>query len=66
MSSLQQVRTTNKKMYYGYLKDFFEEPVNFQNYVNFELGAIFDKQHTIISVTFLKKNTAFIVYAMKI
>ena len=66
MSSLKQVRIVNKKSHQLYLKDFFEEPVNFQNYLNFELGTLFDEKRTIISVTFLKKKTAVIVYAMKI
>jgi hypothetical protein len=66
MSFLKQVRIITKKDHQYYLKDFGEEPLSFQGYVNFELGLLLDEQHTIVSVNFLKKKTVIIVYAMKI
>lgn len=66
MRNLQQVRIITKQDHEYYLKDFDEEPKSFQCYVNLELGLLYDEKHTIISVTFLKKKTVIIVYAMKI
>lgn len=47
------------------MKDFGEEPKSFQEYINLELGLLFDEKHTIISVDFLKKKTVVIVYEIK-
>ncbi|WP_299059196.1 hypothetical protein [uncultured Polaribacter sp.] len=66
MKNLKQVRIITKKDYDYYLKDFGEEPKSFQEYVNLELGLLFDENYTIISVDFLKKKTVVIVYEMKI
>ena len=66
MNSLQQVNIVDKKSHQNYLKDFSEELLNFQEYVNYELGRLYDEKHTIISVNFLNKKTVVIVYAMKI
>ena len=66
MKNLKQVRIITKKDHDYYLKDFGEEPKSFQEYVNLELGLLFDEKHTVISVCFLKKKTVVIVYEMKI
>lgn len=66
MKTVQQVRIITKKDHDYYLKDFGEEPMDFQNYVNLELGLLYDEKHTIISIDFLKKKTVVIVYSMKI
>lgn len=66
MKNLQQVRIITKKDHHYYLKDFGEQPMDFQNYVNLELGLLYDEKHTIISIDFLKKKTVVIVYSMKI
>ncbi|PQJ76511.1 hypothetical protein [Polaribacter glomeratus] len=66
MKALKQIRIIGKKDHQYYLKDYAEEPLRFQEYVNLELGLLFDEQHTIISITFLKKKRVVIVYAMKI
>lgn len=66
MNSLQQVLIVDKKSHQNYLKDFSEELLNFQEYVNYEMGRLYDEKHTIISVNFLNKKTVVIVYAMKI
>ena len=66
MRTLKQVRIITKKDYRYYLKDFIEEPMRFQDYVNFEIGQLFDEKHTIISVEFLKRRKVVIVYSMKI
>lgn len=66
MKNLQQVRIITKKDHLYYLKDFGEEPMSFQNYINLELGLLYDEKHTIISIDFLKKKTVIIVYVLKI
>ena len=66
MKNLQQVRIITKKDHLYYLKDFGEELMSFQNYINLELGLLYDEKHTIISIDFLKKKTVIIVYVMKI
>ena len=66
MKSLQQVRIITQKDHEYYLKDFNEEPLSFQNYINLELGLLYDEKHTLISIDFLKKKTVVIVYEMKI
>ena len=66
MKYLKQVRIITKKDHKYYLKDFGEEPKNFQDFVNLELGLLFDEKHTIISIDFLKKKTVVIVYLLKI
>ena len=66
MKNLKQVRIISKKDHLYYLKDFGEEPKSFQEYVNLELGLLFDEKHPVISVCFLKKKIVVIVYEMKI
>jgi hypothetical protein len=66
MKNLLQVRIITKKDHKYYLKDFNEEPLSFQNYINLELGLLYDEKHTLISIDFLKKKTVVIVYEMKI
>ena len=66
MRTLRQIRIITKKDHQFYQEDFIDEPMSFQDYVNFELGQLFDMQHTILSIEFIKKKTVVIVYTMKI
>ncbi len=66
MRTLRQIRIITKKDHQFYQEDFTQEPMSFQDYVNFELGQLFDMQHTIVSIEFIKKKTVVIVYTMKI
>jgi len=66
MKQLKQVLILNQESHENYLKDFPEEHLNFQDYVNFELGKLFDHKHVIISIDFLSKKMAIIVYGIKI
>ena len=66
MKNLTQVRIITKKDHDYYLEDFGEEPKSFQEFINLELGLLFDEKHTIVSVNFLKKKTVVIIYEMKI
>ena len=62
MKNLQQVRIITKKDHKYYLKDFIEEPLSFQEYINLELGLLFDEKLTVLSVNFIAKKTVVIVY----
>ena len=42
MKYLKQVRIVNQDSQQRYLKDFFEEPLTFEEYMNFELGQMID------------------------
>lgn len=62
MKNLQQVRIITKNDHKYYLKDFIEEPLSFQEYINLELGLLFDEKLTVLSVNFIAKKTVVIVY----
>jgi hypothetical protein len=66
MKHLKQVLILTKKSQKNYLKDFPEEQLIFQEYVNFELGRLFDNKHAILSIDFLSKEMAIVVYDIKI
>ncbi|WP_339883509.1 hypothetical protein [Polaribacter vadi] len=66
MKHLKQVLILTKKSHKNYLKDFPEEQLIFQEYVNFELGRLFDNKHAILSIDFLSKEMAIVVYDIKI
>ena len=65
MKFLTQVRIITQKDFDYYIQDFPEEAQNFQNYVNLELGILFDAQYPVISVDFLTVRTVVIVYQRK-
>jgi hypothetical protein len=62
MKYLTQVRMITSEDFNYYLKDFPEEPRNFQGYVNLELGILFDESYPVISVKFLSETAVVIVY----
>lgn len=62
MKTLKQVRIITKKDHEYYLEDFVEEPLSFQDYINLELGLLFDEKLTVLSVDFITKKTVVIVY----
>lgn len=66
MRALKQVQIITKKDHRYYLKDFTDEPMRFQEYINFEIGQLFDNNHTVDSIDFIKKKTVVIAYTMKI
>jgi hypothetical protein len=63
---LTQVKIISRDDFEYYLKDFPEEPKDFQGFVNLELGILFDDHHTVISVDFVSETTVVVVYKMKI
>lgn len=52
MKPLKQVKIVNQESFKKYQDDFFEEPVLFEQYVNFELGQLYDQDHVVESITF--------------
>lgn len=66
MKFLTQVRIITQEDFKYYLQDFPEESNNFQNYINLELGLLFDKKHPVISVRFLTETTVVIIYNKRI
>jgi len=66
IEQLKQVLILTKEFHENYLKDFPEEQLIFQEYVNFELGRLFDNKHAIVSIDFLSKKMAIVVYGIKI
>ena len=44
---VKQVMILNKERHQEYLKDFFEEYLNFEGFVNFMLGSLYDEDRFI-------------------
>jgi len=63
---LTQVRIITRDDFEYYLKDFPDEPRDFQGFVNLELGILFDDHHTVISVDLVSEATVVVVYKKKI
>lgn len=66
MKLLTQVRIITQEDFEYYLQDFPEESNNFQDYINLELGLLFDKKYPVISVSFLTETTVVIIYNKRI
>lgn len=66
MKFLTQVRIITEEDFEYYLQDFPEESSNFQNYINLELGLLYDEKYPVISVSFLTETTVVIIYNKRI
>ena len=64
---VKQVMILNKERHQEYLKDFFEEYLNFEDFVNFMLGSLYDEDRFVEEII---PNNDFskvlIVYKIKI
>ncbi len=64
---IKQVMILNKERHQEYLKDFFEEYLNFEGFVNFMLGSLYDEDRFVEEII---PNNDFskvlIVYKIKI
>ena len=64
---VKQVMILNKERHQEYLKDFFEEYLNFEGFVNFMLGSLYDEDRFVEEII---PNNDFskvlIVYKIKI
>ena len=64
---IKQVMILNKEMHQEYLDDFLEEPMDFEGFVNFMLGLLYDENRFVEEII---PNNDFskvlIVYKIKI
>lgn len=64
---ITQVKVLTPKLHEVYNKDFFETPLSFEDFVNFQLGQLYDEQRYVKSVRFSEDlSTCIIVYTMKV
>lgn len=66
MKTLKQIRIFGKEDYQRYLKDFFEEPLSFESFINFQLAQLHDNECHVVSVHFLDTETVGVVFHEKI
>ncbi len=64
---VKQVMILNKERHQEYLKDFFEEYLNFEGFVNFMLGSLYDEDRFVEEIIPNKDfSKVLIVYKIKI
>ena len=64
---VKQVMILNKERHQEYLKDFFEEYLNFEGFVNFMLGSLYDEDRFVEQVIpNADHSQVLIVYKIKI
>ena len=64
---IKQVMILNKERHQEYLKDFFEEYLNFEGFVNFMLGSLYDEDRFVEEIIPNKDfSKVLIVYKIKI
>jgi hypothetical protein len=64
---IKQVMVLNDQNHKEYLEDFKEEPLSFEDFVNFMLGTLYDNEHIIEQI--IPNNDGsifFIVYLIRI
>jgi len=64
---VKQVMIIDDKLHQSYLQTFVEEPLNFEEFVNFELGNLFDEERKIEQIIPNENATQFvIIYSIKL
>lgn len=64
---VKQVLVLDRRKHCDYLKDYKEEPLDFEEFVNFELGNLFDEERKIEQIIPNENATQFvIIYTIKI
>lgn len=64
---VKQVMIIDDKLHQSYLQNFVEEPLNFEEFVNFELGNLFDEDRKIEQIIPNENATQFvIIYSIKL
>ena len=66
MNFLKQVKILSRKSHEQYSENFPEEPMSFEEYVNFELLGLYNENYTILEIRFIKTKTVTITYQKKI
>ena len=64
---VKQVMILDKKKHCDYLKDYDEAPLDFEEFVNFELGNLFDEDRKIEQIIPNENASQFvIIYSIKL
>ena len=64
---LKQVMVLTAQSHQEYLEDFIEEPLNFEEYINFMLGVLFDDENIIEQIIPVGcGSTVFVIYQIQI
>ena len=64
---VKQVMIIDDKLHQSYLQIFVEEPLNFEKFVNFELGNLFDEDRKIEQIIPNENASQFvIIYSIKL
>lgn len=64
---LRQVMVLTAQSHQEYLEDFKEEPLNFEEYINYMLGAIYDNENIIEQIIPVGDcSTVFVIYQIQI
>lgn len=64
---VKQVMIIDDKLHQSYLQIFVEEPLNFEEFVNFELGNLFDEDRKIEQIIPNENASQFvIIYSIKL
>lgn len=65
MRSITQIKIETQETFEYYLRDFFEEPQTFKDYLNFVLGQLYDEGHRVTDIRLNEHCTqCIIVYQM--
>lgn len=65
--NVKQVLVLDRRKHCDYLNDYKEEPLDFEEFVNFELGNLFDEERKIEQIIPNENATQFvIIYSIKI
>lgn len=59
--SIKQIMIINAEMHQNYLKTYVEEPLEFQDFVNLELGNLFDEERKIEQIIPNENATQFVI-----
>ena len=64
---VKQVMIIDDKLHQSYLQTFVEEPLSFEEFVNFELGNLFDEDRKIEQIIPNENASQFvIIYSIKL
>ena len=64
---VKQVMIIDDKLHQSYLQTFVEEPLSFEEFVNFELGNLFDEDRKIEQIIPNENASKFvIIYSIKL
>lgn len=67
MNRIKQVLFITSELHKQYNEDFIEEPMNFEAFINFMLGQLYDDDKTVESIRFSEDLSAcVIIYTMKL